>query len=158
MQRDTTTQTFYTRTVKALEAKKLSDERAASKLRTIKEYTKGGKAVEGEDSAQKPLVDSGTKQKPQQDVEVLPNHAQGKDAKERDSIDSSSADSADAKQSSSDKEGEDAKSVAGRKKMKDPRPKEERLAEAELNQILKRSPGRHYLACPLHENKWLTIM
>ena len=63
-----------------------------------------------------------------------------KDAEDKDNSDASPKDKPETEKSEED--GGDGKSVAGRKKMKNPKSKEERLVEAEFNQILKRSPGQ----------------
>lgn len=137
--RDTTTQTFYTRTVQALDAKKLSDEKAANKLRTIKDASKAGKPIGGGgDAAQKPLADSGRRDESVGDGEVSSKRKSKEDAGDRGSPDSLAQEKAPYEKSQG--EAADGKSVAGRKKMKNPKSKEERVVEAELNQILKRSP------------------
>ena len=104
--------------------------------------------MEAGDTAQRPLADSGTIHELIRDVELSHQRKIGHDADNLMSTDKSAADGTNSEQGSSEKQGEDGKSVAGRKKMKDPRPKEERLAEAELNQILKRSPGK--CLCTVH--------
>ena len=133
--------------MKALDAKRLADEGAASKLRTIKDPTKDGKAAEAGgtkgDGAQKVLKDAdGAEKKGKTNAEAADEKKKGKDAR-KEGEDSSTDEKTPSKKEEAGKEdqGSDDKSVAGRKKMKNPKSKEERLVEAELNQILKRSPS-----------------
>ena len=154
MQRDTTTQTFYTRTVNALDAKQLSDEKAASKLRTIKDTYKDGRAStdttdaasggasKGDAAAQKPLkdVEAGREAKTEADVAEVKVDDVGTEDEDT-AADSKAPYKKTEKEKEKGGEGSEEKSVAGRKKMKNPKNKEERLVEAELNQILKRSPS-----------------
>ena len=126
-----------------MDAKRLSDEQAASKLRTIKDNSKTDKSGDGGNAAQKPLADSeGTKIGSEDDAEAPSGKRSSKDAEDTESSGSPAQEKDSSEQAEGD--GEGAKSVAGRKKMKSPKSKEERLVEAELNQILKRSPGKSY--------------